>query len=109
MEIVIYPPDPDCPKCKGSGAITDCSAKHFSYRKCDCARYENIQKIRDRCDHEYVCKKCGKGSGFPGIPFRGWDDMRNSSFTPTPSNSSSVDASLKVMMRPVSPPRPRRC
>lgn len=71
MHYIIYPPDPDCQKCKGTGSYfsepvetrrTSHSSMFNSLVTCDCRRYDNVQKIMDRCDHEYVCKcsKCGK-------------------------------------------------
>lgn len=65
-------PDPDCPKCHGSGTLCDYQeyGRYPGYPKvkmggcsigpCDCRKYENKKKIQDRCVHEYVCKKCDK-------------------------------------------------
>lgn len=66
MHHVIYPPDPDCQVCNGTGAIISIKAssrpgmQYTSYTKCVCAKYENITKIQSRCKHEYTCKKCNK-------------------------------------------------
>jgi len=68
---IIYPPDPDCEKCKGTGDYftepvgnirTSHSSIFNSIVYCDCRRYDNIQKIQDRCNHKYQCKctECGK-------------------------------------------------
>lgn len=62
----IYPPDPDCNECKGTGTILEGSLRtglsSFMYRKCGCGSPENIYKIQERCDHNYVCKKCEKSA-----------------------------------------------
>lgn len=73
---IIYPPDPDCPKCHGSGVIANCDHKgnrwpgmpegmtdSCLFGRCDCAAPGNQLKIQQRYDHEFVCKKCGKVHG----------------------------------------------
>lgn len=69
--IIIEPADPDCPKCRGTGTIsesevygkypgTDVPMGEFSFGDCTCRSYANRQKIKDCCEHEFTCKKCGK-------------------------------------------------
>lgn len=67
----IYPPDPDCVKCKGTGTCFDTEGYNRnrenpyynmcnSFSECSCRSYANIEKIKQRCKHEFTCKKCGK-------------------------------------------------
>lgn len=70
--IVLEPADPDCPKCHGTGTVYESrDMGHYpghpeirmgasSFGNCDCRRFENRQKIQDRCEHECECRKCGK-------------------------------------------------
>lgn len=59
MYIMQYPPDPDCPKCLGSGGISNMTGIGSFILYCDCRKPENLIKLRERCDHAYVCHKCG--------------------------------------------------
>lgn len=63
MHCVVYPYDPDCPLCKGSGFLYE----SIPYGQCFCQRYENIKKVQSRCQHEFVCKKCGKEQSIPTV------------------------------------------
>jgi hypothetical protein len=57
--IVIYPPDPDCTRCDGTGVFYTHNKHAMSIAHCDCRHPYNIEKIRERCSHEFVCSKCG--------------------------------------------------
>lgn len=64
MHHVIFPADPDCPECHGSGQLFHSEKRSYGFMAesgpCGCRRLENIAKIRERCEHEYRCVKCGK-------------------------------------------------
>ncbi len=64
MHFIIEPADPDCPKCNGTGSFSKYTGTapniSFSISNCDCRNHANLAKIQARCDHEYVCEKCGK-------------------------------------------------
>lgn len=56
--VTIFPPDPDCPKCSGTGTWHESKQNYLAGGPCNCRRFENIKKVQDRCKHEFVCNKC---------------------------------------------------
>jgi hypothetical protein len=71
---MIEPADPDCQKCGGTGTVViyeeygkyhgnpGMKMASSGFSSCDCRKYENRKKIQDRCEHKFVCEKCGKHS-----------------------------------------------
>lgn len=66
MNLIEEPADPDCPHCHGSGTCYETrpsgatsSGEMLSIRPCGCRSYANRAKVRQTCDHVYVCIKCG--------------------------------------------------
>ena len=63
----VYPPDPACKKCHGTGFLWEHGGKEpcawASFGNCDCRSYTNVGKARAACRHEFVCPKCGQPHG----------------------------------------------
>jgi hypothetical protein len=63
---VVEPPDPDCPRCHGAGTVCEfrpgdaAGMASVSVGDCGCRAFANRRKVRERCDHEFTCRKCGE-------------------------------------------------
>lgn len=79
MEFFVYPADPDCTECGGSGNKTHrkLTGTDTIYEDCPCRKPENVAKVQRRCKHVFICKVCGASSPKPSHCEHEWEDREN--------------------------------
>ena len=66
--VVNAPADPDCTNCHGTGfrpknpdypSTDKFDPAYLAIVSCECRSALNREKTQERCDHDWVCRRCG--------------------------------------------------